>query len=203
MKWIFDLMNKPGAKYSAPPSPPIVQAAKPAEDAESLRNSLNIAVDNGEQMQLAARLGRALAGRSQSPRAEDPPEVWVAAICNVPDKALALAWSASLKGDAWLGEVAKEARMAEVRHACAQRIEASAVLEQVAHASRDKDRRVYRHCADLLRQRRQAQASTGRALEIANELRGLLDAAPLHHTRLQHLKQELSTLGKAGAPRIE
>ena len=203
MKWIFDLMNKPGAKYSAPPSPPVAQATKPAEDAESLRNSLDIAVDNGEQMQLAARLGRALAGRSQSPRAEDPPEVWVAAICNVPDKALALAWSTSLKGDAWLGEVAKEARMAEVRHACAQRIEASAVLEQVAHASRDKDRRVYRHCADLLRQRRQAQASTGRALEIANELRGLLDAAPLHHTRLQHLKQELSALGKAGAPRIE
>ncbi len=176
MKWIFKLLNKPGAKRSAPSSPPIAQAARPAEDDQRLRDALAIAVDNDEQIQLAARLGRALAGRSQSPRAEDPPEVWVAAICNAPDKVLALAWSSNLKGDAWLGEVAKEARMAEVRHACAQRIETTAVLEQVAHASRDKDKRVYRHCADLLRQRRQAEASALGALEIAGELRGLLDS---------------------------
>ena len=203
MKWILNLMNKPGAKRSAPPSLPIVAAAKPVEDAESLRNALVLAVDNGERTQLAARLGRALAARSQSPRVEDTPEVWVAAICDVPDKTLALAWSAHLTSDAWLGEVAKEARLAEVRHACAQRIETSAVLEQVAHASRDKDRRVYRHCADLLRQRRLAQASAGRAREIADELRGVLDTAPLHHTRLQHLNQELGTLEDAGAPRLE
>ncbi len=203
MKWIFKLLNKPGAKRSAPPSPPIAQAAKPAKDTEWLRDALAVAVDNGEQMQLAARLGRALAGRSQSPRAEDPPEVWVAAICNAPDKVLALAWSASLKDDAWLGEVAKEAGMADVRHACAQRIETTAVLEQVAHASRDKDKRVYRHCADLLRQRRQAQASAHRALEIAGELRGLLDTAPLPLTPLLHLKKELSALGEAGEPGLE
>jgi len=203
MKWIFKLLNKPGAKRSAPSIPPIVQAVKPAEDAERLRDALAIAVDNGEQMQLAARLGRALAGRSQSPRAEDPPEVWVAAICNAPDKLLALAWSENLKGDAWLGEVAKEARLAEVRHACARRIETSAVLEQVAHASRDKDKRVYRHCADLLRQRRQAEASAVRALEIASELRGLLDTAPLPLTRLLHLKKQLSPLGEAGESFLE
>ena len=203
MKWIFKLLNKPGAKRSAPSSPPIAQAVKPAEDAERLRDALAIAVDNGEQKQLALRLGRALAGRSQSPRAEDPPEIWVAAICNAPDKVLALAWSANLKGDAWLGEVAKEARLGEVRHACAQRIETTAVLEQVAHASRDKDKRVYRHCADLLRQRRQAEASALRALEIAGELRGLLDTAPLPLTRLLHLKKQLSTVAEAGESFLE
>jgi exonuclease SbcC len=203
MKWIFKLLNKPGAKRSAPSSPRIDQAAKPVEDVEGLRNALAIAVDNEEQMQLTARLGRALVGRSQSPRAEDPPEVWVAAICNAPDKVLALDWCASLTGDAWLGEVAKEARMAEVRYACAQRIESTAALEQVAQASRDKDRRVYRHCTDLLRQRRQAQANAQRAQEIASELRGLLAAAPLPHTRLAQLKKQLSALGEAGEPSLE
>jgi hypothetical protein len=203
MKWILKLLNKPGAKRSASSNAPIAQAAKPVEDAECLRDSLAIAVDNGEQMQLSARLGRALAGRSQSPRAEDPPEVWVAAICNAPDKVLALTWSASLKDDAWLGEVAKEARMADVRHACALRIETTTVLEQVAHASRDKDKRVYRHCADLLRQRRQVEVGARRALEIAGELRSLLDAAPLPLTPLLHLKKELSALGEAGEPCLE
>jgi exonuclease SbcC len=200
MKWIFKLLNKPGAQRSAPASPPIVQAAKSVEDAESLRDALALGVDSGERVQLAARLGRALAGRSQSPRAEDPPEVWVAAICNAPDKGLALAWSANLKDDVWLGEVATEARLADVRHACALRIETTAVLEQVAHASRDKDKRVYRHCADLLRQRRQAEAGARRALEIAGELRSLLDAAPLPLTPLLHLQKELGALAEAGEP---
>jgi hypothetical protein len=203
MKWIFKLLNKPGAKQSAPSSPTIAQATKPVENVEGLRDALAIAVENGEKKQLTARLGRALAGRSQSPQTEDPPEVWVAAICNAPDRMLALDWCAGLKGDAWLGEVAKEARMAEVRYACAQRIESTAALEQVAHASRDKDRRVYRHCTDLLRQHRQAQASTQRAQEIAGELRGLLAAAPLPHTRLAQLKKQLSALGEAGEPSLE
>jgi hypothetical protein len=203
MKWIFKLLNKPGAKRPAPSSAPIVQAAKSAEDAGWLRDALAVAVDKGEHMQLAARLGRALAERSQSPQADDPPEVWAAAICNAPDKMLALAWSVKLKDDAWLGEVAREARLADVRHACAQRIETTVVLEQVAQASRDKDKRVYRHCADLLRQRRQTEADDRRALEIAGELRGLLEAAPLPLTPLLNLKKEFAALAHAGEARVE
>lgn len=201
MKWISKLFKKPDAKPAAPTRP--AQAVQPAEDAEQLRGVLATATDDGERLQLAARLGRALAGRSQSPHGEDPPEVWVAAICHAPDKALALAWAAGLKGDAWLGEVATQARSAEVRFACAQRIASTAVLEQVAHASRDKDKRVYRHSADLLRQRRQAEADTRRALEIAGELRGLLDAAtPLPLSHLLDLKKELGALQQAGEPGV-
>ncbi|MGA7179347.1 MAG: DUF349 domain-containing protein [Thiobacillaceae bacterium] len=203
MKWISSLLNKPGAKRSAPSSPPVTEAAKPVEDIEQLRNALAIAVDSGGKIQLADRLGRALAGRSQSPRLEDPTEVWVAAICNAPDKTLALAWSANLNGDAWLAEMAKVARMAEVRYACAQRIETTAVLEQVANASRGKDKRVYRHCTDLLRQRRQAEVSNQRALDIAGELRSLLDVAPLPHTRLLQLKRDLAALGDSGEACLE
>jgi len=199
MKWLSKLLKKPDAKPSVPSSPATAKSAKPAEDSERLRGAL-AAADEGERLQLAAHLGRVLAGQARTPQAEDPPEVWVAAICHAPDKALALAWLAGLKGDARLGEVATQARGAEVRFAAAQRIETNAVLEQVAQASRDKDKRVYRHCADLLRQRRQADASARRALEIAGELRGLLDAAPLPVTPLLDLKKELSALGEAGEP---
>ncbi len=180
MKWLSKLLKKPDAKPSVPSSPATAKSAKPAEDSKRLRG--------------------ALVGQTRAPQAEDSAEVWVAAICQAPDKALALTWLAGLKGDVHLGEVATRARGAEVRFAAAQRIETNAVLEQVAQASRDKDKRVYRHCADLLRQRRQADASARRALEIAGELHSLLDTAPLPVTPLIELKKELSALGDAGEP---
>jgi len=203
MKWINTLLNKFATKPSTPPSPPTAQAAKPAEDVDRLRLMLAASADHRERMLLAARLGRALAGRSQAPLAEDLPEVWVAAACHAPDKALALAWVANLNGDVWLGQVATQAHSAEIRYAAAQHIETTAVLEQVAQGTRGKDKRVYRHCADLLQQRRQADKSARRALEIAGELRGLLDAAPLPLSRLLELKKELSALAEAGEAGLE
>ena len=193
MNWLSKLLKKPDAKPAVPSSP--AQAAKPAEDIGALHCALAGAGDEGERQRLAARLGHALAARAQAPHAGDPPEAWVAAICQAPDQALALAWADGLDGDAWLGEVATQARGGEVRFACARRIETTAVLEQVAHASRDKDKRVHRHCADLLRQRRQAESDGNRALEIAGELHGLLDAAePLPLSHLLDLKKELAGL---------
>jgi uncharacterized protein DUF349 len=200
MKWILNLLNKPESKRATPSSVPIPQGTKPSEDVEWLRNALAVADHRVEHKQLAARLGRALTERSLSPRPEEPPEVWVAAICNASDKALALSWSAGLSSDTWLGQVASEARLAEVRYACAQRIESTTVLEQVAQASRGKDKRVHRYCADLLEQRRQAEVSAHRAEEIAGELRSLLDGAPLPHTSLLHLKKQLGALRGAGEP---
>jgi hypothetical protein len=199
MKWITKLLNKSdNKKPSAPPSPPPARPAPPAEDADTLRGALATAGDGGGRTQLADRLGRALAAQARMPQAADPPEIWVAAICHVPDKALALAWMEGLEGDAWLGEVARAARSTEVRLAAARRIGATEVLEQVARANRDKDKRVYRHCADQLRQRRQVEASDRRAGEIAAELDGLLEASPLPLTRVLDLKKELDGLGEGG-----
>ncbi|MDD5391317.1 MAG: DUF349 domain-containing protein [Gallionellaceae bacterium] len=200
MKWLSKLLKKPDAKPSVPSNPATAKSVKPADDSERLRGALAAAADEGERSRLSAQLGRALAGQARAPQAEDSPEVWVAAICHAPDKVLALTWLAGLEGDAHLGEVATQALGAEVRFAAARRIETNAVLEHVAQASRDKDKRVYRHCADLLRQRRLAETSARRALEIAGELRGLLDAAPLPVTPLLDLKKELATLGVAGKP---
>ncbi len=198
MKWLSNFFKKPAAQPVAQASP--VSPKSPAEAIEPLRERLAAAADATQRQQLAARLGGALAERSQAPQADDLPEVWLAAICQAADKEQALAWLATFDGDNGLAEVATRARRAEVRYAAAQRIAATDVLEQVAQASRDKDKRVYRHCAEQLKQRRLAAASARRAQEINAELQGLLAEPPLPNTRLLELKQELASLVDAGEP---
>jgi exonuclease SbcC len=202
MNWISKFLRKTDAKPSAasnPASNPMpTPASRPAEDVESLRGLLAVARDEGERGQLAVRLGQALAARSLAPRGEDPAQVWVAAIGQAADKALAQTWLAELKAETALGEVAIRARMAEIRFAAVQRIETNSVLEHVAHASRDKDKRIYRHCADLLKLRRQVETSVRRVREISDELGGLLESAPLPLSRLLELKNELGGLEEAG-----
>ncbi len=87
------------------------------------------------------------------------------------------------------------ARFAEVRLAAAQRIADSAFLERVAEASRDRDKRVYRHCSDLLRERRQGAERARRAADLAQALRQLLAASPLPVSRLLDLEKDLRSLG--------
>ncbi len=199
MNWLSRFLKKPEAPPTAPPMQPIAKTS--GEDIGALRAALAHA-ETAERAPLAARLGRALACNSRSPQADDPPETWVAAICQA-DKVHALAWIGGLGDDARLAEVAKQAHSAEVRYAAAQRIEASTLLEQVAQASRDKDKRVYRHCADQLRQRREAEANLRHAQQFADGLRGLLTTAPQQQTRLLELKKELAGLAGGGPLREE
>ncbi len=145
-----------------------------------------------------ARLAPVPLAGPRAPLPQDPPEVWVEAICQAPDKTTALTWTASLRGDRWLGQVAQQARGAETRYAAARRIESDAMLEQVAHACRDKDKRVYRHCTDLLLQRREAQVRSQRATEIADELQALLATVPLLSPRLFELRKQVEALGDGG-----
>ncbi len=194
MNWIRKLLSKPAKTPSVAPTP--VATVKPAEDFDRLRAALAKA-DKTERNELAVSLGHALAERSRAPIAADPPETWVAAVCHAPNQALALAWSAELTGDNWLGEVAIRARGGEIRIAAARRIASTETLEQVAEASRDKDKRVYRHCAELLKQRRKTEMSKRRAQAIAEELQALLTTAPLPATHLLDLKKELEGLTDA------
>ncbi len=174
MKWIRQWLKKFNAQAPAPARAPHAQAANQVQAAKPVPE--------------------------QAPRGEDSPEVWRAAICQARDKALALSWLAGVQDEAGLCEVATRAHIAEVRFAAVQRIATDALLEQVAQASRDKDKRVYRHCADLLRQRRQADTNRRRAQEIADQLHALLATAPLPLSRLRELKDQMSLLGDAGEP---
>lgn len=133
-----------------------------------------------------------------APQAGDPPADWVGAICASADKQQALAWLAQLKDEKFLADVAMRARGSEIRLAAAQRIASSVLLERVAQLSRDKDKRVYRHCTDLLKQRQLAEKQATRAQAIGDELRHLLAAAPLPNTRLLELNKELGGLVDAG-----
>ena len=170
MKWFSNLFSRPAAKPVASSSP-VAPATKAAP----------VVVD-----------------RTPAPQSGDAPETWSAAICAASDKALALSWLSQLKDEMALAEVALRARSGETRFAAVQRIDNAALLERVAQGSRDKDKRVYRHCADLLKQRRQAEASAQRAREIVDELHRLLAAAPLPNTRLLELNKTLGSLPDAG-----
>src|SRR4051812_12260018 len=95
----------------------------------------------------------ALAAESSQPAPNegDPPAVWAEAACNASDKGLASDWAGRVEGDALLAEIATRSRFAEIRLVAARRIADVAVLRRVAEASKDKDKHVYRHCADRIR----------------------------------------------------
>lgn len=190
MKWFSNLLRKP----EATPSPTPIHAPKAAPDRNDIEALRSQFAGSADDVRIATRLGRALAELNQPPRPDDPADVHIAAICHVQDKALAHDWLARLQTDAALGTVATQARSGETRFAAAQRIESDEVLDRVAQASRDKDKRVHRHCAERLRQRRAAQADARRAGEIADQLRALLDMAPQSLSRLMELKKALGEL---------
>jgi len=197
MKWIIDLLRKHEEPLAA--SPLQAPASVPAVDTDQLRREMQTAAGDAERIRIAGDLGQALSAQSKAPLNDDPPEVWVAATCCATDKALALDWTAALTAESWLAEVASYARLAEVRLAAAMRIGDTGLLEQVAHTSRDRDKGVYRHCAEVLRQRRQTGHSAHRAMEIAGELQALLEHAPMPLSRLLALKKELDGLGEGAA----
>lgn len=140
-------------------------------------------------------LGRALAAR-QRPAADDAVPVWVAAVCHANDKVQALEWSAALTDEPALAEIAAGSRFGEVRLAAAQRLADPSLLERVANASRDKDKRVYRHCSERLRERREAASRAQRLNELVRALRELLNDTPLAGSRLPALQQEWRALCK-------
>jgi hypothetical protein len=199
MSW-FDLLRTPPAKSAAQPPAP-GQAA--VIDPDAARAALGAATDDERRRACAEELGCALATRLQPPRPDDGPAVWVAAVCHVGDKSLALQWLAGLNDDSWLGEVALHGRYAEARLTAAERIADREVLEQVARLSRGKDKGVFRHCSDELRHRREGVERAQRTERLAAALRGLLAHAPLSVSTLLDLQGELRALDDGGEPLAE
>ena len=133
-----------------------------------------------------------------APVAGDPPAVWAEAACTATDKALAAEWAQSVEGDELLAEVAVRCRFAEVRLATVRRIADAAVLKRVMEGSREKDKHVYRHCADALRETRQEGERARRAAELAVATRALLDATPVAVSHLLQIEKDLASLGEGG-----
>jgi hypothetical protein len=152
-----------------------------------------------------AELGEALAAAVQPPLADDAPETWCTAVGQCPDKARAIEWLEKISDETLLADIAASARFAEVRLAAAQRVTRSNLLESLARGSKNKDKGVYRHCADLLRERREAQEREHRAGAIAAALAALLDRAPVSVSHLLEIEREWKALlaGPTTAPVAE
>jgi len=200
MNW-FNSLLRPPAEPPAPATRPDkvrrarAPAAPVAGDPEELRRLLAAASNEEERRQGAIALGLALAQQRRAPQGADLPGTWVAAICQAPDQDLALGWLAGLEGETWLGEIACGARYAEVRLAAAQRILDPAILKSVARHSRGRDKGVYRHCSELLQERRRAGTRARQAEQLASALQSLLAANPVSVSHLLDLEREVRALG--------
>jgi len=202
MAWLRKLIKKPEqtptpnrpAAAKAPAGPPRPSAA----DIERLRQAVGAAASSEERARAELELGKALALGRQAPMAGDSQAVIIAAVCELQDKAEALAWLERVSGDEGYAEVATRARFAEVRLAAARRIADSAALQRVGDATRERDKGVYRHCSDVLKERRQKVDRERRAGEAAEALRALLEAVPLPVSPLLELEKAVQGLGDAG-----
>jgi hypothetical protein len=174
MNWYRGLLRKPGGEATSPPvgSQPRKEETPPVVE----------------------------------PQAHDSPQTWLAAICHCADKSRALswlqlqapAWTGSESGDAMLEEVAQRGRFADVRLAAAQLLSGTPALERVARHSRNVDKNVYRHCADVLHARRQRERHAVRAGELATNLQALLAENPVSVSHLLELEHQLAGLEDAG-----
>lgn len=201
MAWLRKFIRKPEqtpasqqpAAARAPAGPPRPSAA----DIERLRQAA-AAASAEERVRAEAELGKALAQARQAPQPGDPAAVVIAAVCELQDKPEALAWLERVAGDESYAQVATRARFSEVRLAAARRISDSAALQRVADGARERDRGVYRHCSDVLKERRQKVDRERRAAEAAEALRSLLETVPLPVSHLLDLEKSVQGLGEAG-----
>ena len=113
-----------------------------------------------------------------------------------------LALLQGLDDEAALAEVARNAKLWEVRLAAVQRVTDSALLERIAEATKHRDNRVYQYSYDLLRTRRREMARATQAAQLAAGFRGLLDSPPescsLAAGQLRELEKALAQLRTEG-----
>jgi hypothetical protein len=197
MNWFQQLLTKPEAEPAAEPGarPPPPSAA----DCERLRAAYE-AANPDQRAGAALALGGALGEAGLAPRAQDGLAVQVAAICHAADKAQGLQWLEGLLEEPALAEVALHGRYAELRLAAAQRLQDGGLLEHTARTARGHDKAVYRHCSELLRQRRHEQQRSEHGARIAQLLQELLETAPISVSRLIELEKELQALGPGADP---
>src|SRR5688500_3752048 len=129
------------------------------------------------------------------------------AICAADDAAQGLAMMKSLDDETALADVARNAKLWEVRLAAVQRVTDSALLERIAEATKHRDDRVYRYSYDLLRLRRRDLARAALAAQLAAGFRGLIEAPPesrsLAAGQLRELDKALAELRDEGAVQQE
>ena len=109
----------------------------------------------------------------------------------------------ALDDETALADVARNAKLWEVRFAAVQRVTDSALLERIAEATKHRDDRVYRYSYDVLRMRRRDLVRASLAAQLAAGLRGLIESPPesrsLAAGQLRELEKALAELRAEGA----
>lgn len=120
------------------------------------------------------------------------------AICAATDAREGLNLLQALNEEEALADVARNAKLWEVRLAAVQRVTDSALLERIAEATKHRDDRVYRYSYDLLRTRRRDAARAMQAAQLAAGFRGLIELPPAARSlaagRLRELEKALDEL---------
>src|SRR5688572_1945561 len=131
----------------------------------------------------------------------------VEAVCAATDAEQGLAMLQTLDDEMALADVARNAKLWEVRFAAVQRVTDSALLERIAEATKHRDDRVYRYSYDLLRMRRRDLARAALAAQLAASFRGLIESPPesraLAAGQLRELEKALAELRAEGAVQQE
>ena len=129
------------------------------------------------------------------------------AICAATDAEQGLAMLQALDDETAIADVARNAKLWEVRLAAVQRVTDSALLERIAEATKHRDDRVYRYSYDLLRMRRRDLARAALAAQLAAGFRGLIEAPPesrsLAAGQLRDLDKALAELRAEGTVQQE
>ena len=124
------------------------------------------------------------------------------AVCEATDAAQGLALLQAIEDEVALADVARNAKLWEVRLAAVQRVTDSALLERIAEATKHRDDRVYRYSYNLLRTRRRDVARALRAAQLAAGFRRLLESPAesrsLAAGQLRELEKELEELRTEG-----
>src|SRR5688572_17029990 len=129
------------------------------------------------------------------------------AICAATDAEQGLAMLQALDDETALADVARNAKLWEVRLAAVRRVTDSALLEGIAEATKHRDDRVYRYSYDLLRMRRRDLARAALAAQLAAGFRRLIESPPesrsLAAGQLRELDKALAELRTEGAVQQE
>jgi hypothetical protein len=124
------------------------------------------------------------------------------AVCAATDAEQGLAMLQSLDDETLLAEVARNAKLWEVRLAAVQRVSDPTLLERIAEATKHRDDRVYRYSYELLRTRRRDVARATQAAQLAAGFRGLIESPPASRSlaagRLRELEKALAELRTEG-----
>jgi hypothetical protein len=141
-------------------------------------------------------------GMAGNPAINHLPSTSADAVCAATDAEQALAMLQSLDDETVLAEVARNAKLWEVRLAAVQRVTDSALLERIAEATKHRDDRVYRYSYELLRTRRRDVARATQAAQLAAGFRGLIESPSASRSlaagRLRELEKALAELRTDG-----